>query len=48
VTLKNVNGEFQKIENAEEMKNPKELIILRKTLQAELLHPRGRGLPGGG
>jgi len=33
VTLKNVNGEFQKIDDAEQMKNPKDLIILRKTLQ---------------
>ncbi len=33
VTLKNVNGQFQKVENAEDMKNTKDLIILRKTLQ---------------
>jgi hypothetical protein len=33
VTLKNINGKFEKVENAEEMKNTKDLIILRKTLQ---------------
>jgi len=33
VTLKRSNGEYQKVEDAEQMKDPKELIILRKTLQ---------------
>jgi hypothetical protein len=33
VMLKNVNGEFKKVENADEMKDIKDLIILRKTLQ---------------
>jgi hypothetical protein len=33
VTMKIVNGEFKKIEDAAEMKDPKELVILRKTLR---------------
>lgn len=33
VMLKNANGKFQKIESAEELRNTKDLIILRKTLQ---------------
>jgi hypothetical protein len=33
VTLKKIDGRYQKVDKAEDMKNPKDLVILRKTLQ---------------